>query len=152
MAAGLGVLSYLIVSHFFFQSVKVVGRSMVPTLRDSQQYLLNRWAYYVRDPQRADVVVIRDPTDNGYSVKRIIGVAGDSIYLKNGVVYVNGQKLKEPYLPANVPTYAFGKSQEQLIVCGKDQYFVLGDNRMNSADSRTYGPVSRRSILGLIVR
>src|SRR5439155_21241764 len=65
--AGLALLSYYIVSHFFFQSVRVVGRSMVPTLRDSQQYLLNRWIYHVHPPQRLDVVVIRDPVDNGFS-------------------------------------------------------------------------------------
>ena len=106
------MLSYFIVSHFFFQSVRVVGRSMLPTLRDSQQYLLNRWVYHVRPPQRADVVVIRDPVDNGYSVKRIIGVAGDSIYLKNGDVYVNGKKLNEPYVSPSMPTYAFGKASE----------------------------------------
>jgi signal peptidase I len=148
----LAFLSYFIISHYFFQSVRVVGRSMTPTLRDSQQYLLNRWIYYVRAPQRLDVVVIRDPADNGFSVKRIIGVSGDSIYLKNGAVYVNGRKLNEPYLPALTPTYPFGSVQEQLIICGKEQYFLLGDNRMNSADSRSYGPVSRNRILGLIVR
>ena len=125
---------------------------MVPTLRDSQQYLLNRWVYFVREPRRTDVVVIRDPADNGYSVKRIIGVAGDAIYLKEGDVYINGRKLTEPYLSPQMPTYSYGKSREQLIVCGTDQYFVLGDNRMNSADSRTYGPISRKRILGLIVR
>jgi len=147
----LAFLSYFIISHYFFQSVRVVGRSMTPTLRDSQQYLLNRWIYYVRAPQRLDVVVIRDPADNGFSVKRIIGVSGDSIYLKNGAVYVNGRKLNEPYLPELTRTYPFG-NQEQLIICGKEQYFLLGDNRMNSADSRSYGPVPRNRILGLIVR
>jgi len=150
--AGLALLSYFLVSHFFLQSVKVVGRSMVPTLQDSQQYLLNRWVYHFRAPQRTDVVVIRDPTDQGFSVKRIIGVAGDSVLLKGGEVFVNGRKLAEPYLAPNMSTYAFGKTGDQLIVCGKDQYFVLGDNRMNSADSRTYGPIPRQSILGLIVR
>jgi len=148
----LAFLSYFIISHFFFQSVRVVGRSMVPTLRDSQQYLLNRWIYHFRAPQRTEVVVIRDPTDHGFSVKRIIGVAGDSIYLKGGSVYVNGRRLNEPYLEVSTPTYPYGRTQEQLVVCGKNQYFVLGDNRMNSADSRTYGPITRNSILGMIVR
>jgi len=150
--AALAFLSYYIISHFFFQSVRVVGRSMVPTLNDSQQYLLNRWIYHVRAPQRLDVVVIRDPADNGFSVKRIIGVSGDSIYLKGGAVYLNGRILNEPYLSKNTPTYPLGTSPEKFIICGKDQYFLLGDNRMNSADSRSYGPVSRNRILGLIVR
>jgi len=150
--AGLAFLSYLLISHFFFQSVRVVGRSMVPTLRDSQQYLLNRWIFHVRAPQRLDVVVIRDPADNGFSVKRIIGVAGDSIYLKEGSVFVNGKRLSEPYLPPLTPNYPFGNDREQFIICGKDKYYLLGDNRMNSADSRSYGPVSRNRILGLIVK
>jgi len=150
--AALALFSYFVVSHFLFQSVRVVGRSMVPTLRDSQQYLLNRWVYYVRAPQRLDVVVIRDPVDNGFSVKRIIGIAGDSIYLKEGGVFVNGRKLNQPYLAANTPTYPYENPREQFIIFGKDQFFLAGDHRMNSADSRTYGPVSRRRILGLIVR
>src|SRR5574340_355524 len=73
LAVGLlAVAAYFIISHFFLQTVKVVGRSMLPTLHDSDHYLLNRWVYYVHSPQRCDVVVLRDPSDNGFSVKRII--------------------------------------------------------------------------------
>ena len=151
-AVALGLMSYLLISHFLVQSVKVVGSSMTPTLHNSEYYLLNRWIYHFRQPRRADVVVIRDPTIGCYSVKRVIGVAGDSVYFTNGMVYVNGRKLDEPYLSPGTPTYTFGKFQDELIVCGKNQYFLLGDNRMNSADSRTYGPVSRGNILGMLVR
>ena len=150
--AALAMGSYFIISHFIMQSVQVVGVSMVPTLQDSQHYLLNRWVYLVRTPQHSDVVVIRDPLDNGYSVKRVIGVAGDSIYLKGGSVYLNGQKLDEPYLEDGMPTFTYTRSDEQLIQCGKDQFFVMGDNRKNSTDSRTYGLVPRQRVLGLIVR
>ncbi len=148
----LTLVSYFIISHFFLQSVTVVGLSMAPTLSDSQRYLLNRWVYYLRPPQASDVVVIRDPVDEGYAVKRVVAVSGDSVYLKDGNVYVNGQKLDEPYLPPGTPTFPYSQFKEQLFTCGKDQYFVMGDNRKNSADSRTYGPVSRRNVLGLIVR
>ncbi len=143
---------YFAISHFFVQSVRVVGRSMVPTLQDSQCYLLNRWLYRVRPPQRSDIVVVRDPGDNGFSVKRIIAVPGDSIYLKDGGVYLNGSKLKEPYLAPGTPTFPEFKPQDQLILCGEDQYFLLGDNRANSVDSRRYGPVPRGNILGPIMR
>jgi signal peptidase I len=148
----LAVASYFLISHFLLQSVKVVGRSMVPTLYDSQHYLLNRWVYHFRAPKPADVVVLRDPSDNGFSVKRIIAAPGDSIYLKDGSVYVNGCKLREAYLSPGTLTFIEAKSQNELILCGKDQYFLLGDNRGNSIDSRTYGPVPRRNILGPIVR
>jgi signal peptidase I len=148
----LGAASYFVISHFFLQSVKVVGRSMMPTLFDSQHYLLNRWIYYVREPKVNDVVVLRDPSDNGFSVKRIIAMPGESVYLKGGRVYVNGRKLEESYLPPGTLTFSDPKVREQLTRCGKDQYFLLGDNRGNSIDSRAYGPVPRENILGPIVR
>ncbi len=151
-AAMLAVVSYLAISHFLLQSVTVVGRSMVPTLFDSQRYLLNRWVYRLRAPARSDIVVIRDPSDNGFSVKRVIATPGDSVYLKNGSVYLNGCKLIEPYLAPHTPTFTDSKYSDQLILCGKNQYFLLGDNRLNSVDSRTYGPVPRRNILGPVIR
>ena len=147
----LATASYFLISHFLLQSVKVVGRSMVPTLYDSQHYLLNRWVYHFRPPRHSDIIVLLDPSDNGFSVKRVIGTPGDSLYLKKGSVYVNGWKLDEPYLPTGTPTYTDPNCPDQLILCGTDQFFVLGDNRMNSVDSRTYGPVPRRNILGPIV-
>jgi signal peptidase I len=143
--------SYFAISNFLLQSVKVVGRSMGPTLYDSQRCLLNRWIYRVRAPQHSDIVVLRDPSDNGFSVKRIVASPGDSVYLKDGNVYLNGCKLTEPYLATGTPTFANGGLKDQLILCGKDQYYVLGDNRQNSIDSRTYGPVPRRNLLGPII-
>ena len=148
----LAAASYFVISHYLLQSVKVVGRSMVPTLYDSQHYLLNRWIYHVHAPKRSDIVVLRDPSDNGFSVKRVIATPGDSIYLKDGSVYLNGCKLSEPYLAPGTPTFTESKFRNQLILCGKGQYFLLGDNRLNSVDSRAYGPVPRQNILGPIVR
>src|ERR1041385_116382 len=87
--------SYFGVSHYLVQSVRVVGVSMIPTLHDSQSYLLNRWIYHTRSPRHSDIVVLRDPSDNGFSVKRVIATAGESVFLKDGAVYVNGQPLKE---------------------------------------------------------
>lgn len=149
--AALAVASYLVITHFILQSVKVVGRSMAPTLYDSQHYLLNRWIYHLRTPQHSDIVVLRDPSDNGFSVKRVVATPGDSIYLTDGNVYLNGCKLNEPYLVPRTPTLTDSKFRDQLILCGKDQYFLLGDNRLNSVDSRAYGPVPRRNILGPLV-
>ncbi len=150
----IGVLAfgcYFLISRFFVQSVTVVGMSMAPTLMQSERYLLNKWVFHVRAPQRSDVVVLRDPLDNGFSVKRIIGVGGDTVTLRRGTVYLNGAELSEPYLPST--TVTFGTTfKEQVFRCPAGYYFVLGDNRKNSVDSRNYGPVRRENILGLVVR
>jgi signal peptidase I len=148
----LAAASYFLISHFFLQSVRVVGISMVPTLQDSQRYLLNRWVLFLRAPHRDDIVVLRDPSDHGYSVKRVVAVAGDSVKLDNGHVYVNGRQLEEPYLAPGTSTFPSPTSQRQTFTCSKNEFFVLGDNRPRSIDSRAYGPVPRANILGLIIR
>jgi signal peptidase I len=139
------------ITHFVLQSVQVVGASMAPTLHDSERYILNRWVYHMREPKPADIVVLRDPVDNCYAVKRIVARQGDSVYVKDGHLYINGKLLEEPYLPNGTLTFAGPRYREQLWVCGVNQYFVLGDNRNNSADSRIYGAVPRESILGLVM-
>jgi signal peptidase I len=146
-----GALSYLLVSHFIFESLTVSGRSMYPTLIDNGNYWLNHLVYLNREPQRADIVAIKDPEDGVLIVKRIIAMPGESVYLNHGRVYVNGRLLKEPYLSDNTLTYAYEKNENELFVVGKDDYFVMGDNRNNSCDSRTFGPVPRQNILGKVV-
>jgi signal peptidase I len=139
------------ITHYVLQSVQVVGASMSPTLHDSERYILNRWVYHMREPQPSEIVVLRDPVDNCYAVKRIVAKAGDSVYVTGGRLYVNGILLDEPYLPNGTLTFAGPRYREQFWVCGVNQYFVLGDNRNNSADSRLYGAVPRQNILGLVM-
>jgi len=150
MVAVLAAASYLVVSHFLLQTVKVVGMSMSPTLRDSQMYLLNRWIYMVRHPNRAEVIVLRDPLDNGFSVKRVVALPGDTVVVTGGKVLINGRQLNEPYLRGR-PTFATSNLKEQIFTCGKDQYFVLGDNRGNSIDGRMYGPIPKQNIMGMLM-
>lgn len=148
--AVLSLGAYFVISHFVVQSVEVVGPSMAPTLRHADRYFLNRVAYVMHPPKYSDIVVVKDPTDGVFVVKRIIARPGDSVLFKNGDVYVNGVRLVEPYVAQGNRTYTYSSAAEQLIVCGKDQYFLLGDNRENSYDSRMYGPVRRQNILGVV--
>jgi signal peptidase I len=151
LMAVLATGSYLFFSQNVFQSVRVVGASMSPTLNHSDHCFLNRWVYKLRSPARSDIVVIKDPTDGAFAVKRIIAGPGESVHFKDGQIYVNGAKLAEPYLRFGTPTYIETDVQEALVLCGKDQYFVLGDNRADSYDSRSYGPVKRQNILGAVL-
>ncbi len=138
-------------SHYIFQAVEVDGHSMAPTMANADRYLLNRLIYRVCEPEPQEVVVLQDPGDAAYLVKRIIAKEGDRVYLKGGSVFVNGKLLKESYLPRGTATYGDPRYREQMWICGVNQYFVLGDNRSNSADSRIYGAVPRKYILGRIM-
>jgi signal peptidase I len=151
MIVGLSIGCYFVISRYFLQSVQVVGESMVPTLQPDAHYLLNRWAFHNRDPKVGDVVVLRDPADHGISVKRIVATAGQAVLFKDGKVFINGKEFAEPYLLPETHTYTYSQAKEQLITCGNDQFFVLGDNRLKSIDSRVYGSVPRANILGLVV-
>ncbi|MDB6065329.1 MAG: signal peptidase signal peptidase [Pedosphaera sp.] len=150
----IGLLSagcYFAFSRLFLQSIEVVGTSMVPTLGANSRYLLNRWVFRNREPQSGEVVVIRDPGAQCLAVKRIVAVPGQSVLFNKGRVYVDGKLLDEPYLAARTYTFTYSQAKEQFITCGKDQYFVLGDNRTQSIDSRSYGPVARKNVLGLLM-
>ncbi len=152
LVAAIAYGCFQFISHYVLQSVQVVGGSMAPTLHDSGRYVLNRWVYHLREPQPKDIVVLRDPEDNCYAVKRIVAQQGDRVYVnKAGQIFVNGKLLNEPYLPPGTMTFASARVREQLWICGTNRYFVLGDNRNNSADSRIYGAVLRQDILGLVL-
>lgn len=146
----LSSLSCLLISHFGVQSVQVVGDSMYPTLINSGHYWLDRYSYLVSEPRQDDIVAVRDPQDNSLLVKRIIAVPGQSVCLINGKVYVDGQLLNEPYLLPGTPTYAYDRNGNEFISFG-DKYFVMGDNRNISLDSRIFGAVPRQDILGKLI-
>ena len=149
--ASLGTLSYLLITHYLIQAVQVEGYSMYPTLTDSGHYWLNRFSYVISEPRQNDIVALKDPRDNTLEVKRIIAMPGQSVYLKDGRVYVNGKLLSEPYLPANTPTYAYERNVSEFFCIGNDKFFVMGDNRNNSTDSRTFGTVPRQNIIGKVI-
>jgi signal peptidase I len=142
-------LAYGFINRFILTSVIVQGRSMAPTLQDGERYLLDRWSYNYRAPSRGDVVVLRDPGHQDLAIKRIVGLPGDRLQVKEGVVFVNGKRHIEPYLTRGTGTYT-PDLKEQAVSLGQHEYFVLGDNREVSEDSRYYGPIHRDRIVGCL--
>jgi len=143
----LSLVTYSLFNRFLFTSVVVQGKSMLPTLLEGEHYFLDRWSYRHHDPARGDLVVLHDPGHSDYAVKRIVGLPGETVRLSGGSVYINNQLFREPYLPKGLQTLVPGR-EEEFFELGKDEYFVLGDNRMLSEDSRHYGPVTRAQIAG----
>jgi signal peptidase I len=132
-------------------AVVIEGRSMVPTLEQGDRFILDRWSYHYRNPERGDLVVIKDPGHSDFAVKRIVGLPGETIFLRDGAVVLNGKRLVETYLSSGTKTFC-SDMKDRLIIVGKDQYFVMGDNRANSEDSRFYGAVPRERIIGTIFK
>ena len=149
--AGFSILAYFVVSRFVVTAVVIQGRSMQPTLKDGERYYLNRWRYLFAKPKHGDVIVLKDPGHRDFAVKRIVGGPNDWVNVRDGKLYLNGKRLAEPYLPEGTRTTVPDK-QEKWILLGPDQYYVLGDNRSNSEDSRYYGVVKRKNILGVLIR
>jgi signal peptidase I len=145
------VLAYFLISHFVLMAVQIKGTSMMPTLLDGERYLLYRCTYLLRNPHKGEIVVLRDPEDHGLSIKRIVGLPGEIVQMRRNGLYINGQKMSEPYLVSKYVLWPNNPATRPVQV-PKDAYFVLGDNRDNSADSRVYGPVSRKDILGVVER
>ena len=141
--------SYWGFSEYVVSTVVVRGRSMDPTLRDGDHYLLNRLAYVAKDPKRGDVVVLRDPGHSDMAVKRIVGMPFETVTIREGWVFINGKKLQETYISSGILTRVEAHAPSQFEL-GKDEYFMLGDNRDSSEDSRYYGPIHRRSIMGAL--
>jgi len=155
--AGLGVwlrdlIISLAISAFFiiflYQPVKVEGTSMMPSLEDQERIFVNKFVYRLEPIKRGDIVVFRYPRDPSKSyIKRVIGMAGDRIRIDGGQVYVNGEALVESYVPAE---YEDTRSYPELVV-PQNSYFVLGDHRSMSNDSRDFGSVNQGYIYGKAV-
>ena len=145
------VLAYILISRLAVTSAQVVGESMTPTLQPQDRRLLNRWAYRLSPPARGDIVAIALPWDHDLSVKRIIALPHERIQIRDGIVYVNDKPLAEPYLPPHRFTHA-GNLSTHAYRIEPDSYFVMGDNRASSMDSRYFGAVHRRWIIGRLKR
>lgn len=133
---------------FVYQPVKVEGGSMEPGLEDQERIFINKLVYRWEKIDRGDIIVFRYPRDPRKSfIKRVIGIPGDQVRISYGHVYINGKPLEEDYVPAE---YADSRSYPMTII-PPGAYFVLGDHRCMSNDSREFGPVQRSYIYGKAV-
>jgi signal peptidase I len=138
----------LVIIVFLYQPVKVEGTSMAPLLSDQERIFINKFVYRFEAIQRGDVVVFWYPLDHSKSfIKRVVGLPGESVEIRQGAVYVNGQIVPEPYVP---PQYE-DLSDFGPVRVPKDSYFVMGDHRISSNDSRVFGPVASQFIYGRAV-
>jgi signal peptidase I len=164
--AGIAVVAVLValaVQAWLIKPYRIPSESMLDTLRPGDRVLVNRLVYHLREPERGEVVVFRYPKDpDVVFIKRLIGVPGDVVEVREGHVFVNGRRVKEPYVHRTDglpdPTVAqaaiagstlhdpWSLSEPYKVPAG--QYFVMGDNRTDSDDSRDWGTVPRSAIVG----
>ena len=136
--------SFFIIT-FLYQPVKVEGTSMLPRLEDQDRLLINKFVYRFENIERGDVVVFNYPRDPEKSyIKRVIALPGDRLSVDSGRVYVNGIAVREPYVPER---YRDVRSVQAMTI-PEHEYFVMGDHRSISSDSRDFGPVDRYFIYG----
>jgi len=135
------------IRYFLFQPFFIKGASMEPNFDDGQYLIIDELSYRFREPQRGEVVVFKYPHDLSQRyIKRIIGLPGETIEIKERKVLISGEILDESsYLPEGITTPDLAK-----ITLGEEEYFVLGDNRFASSDSRLWGPLPRENIVGRV--
>ena len=136
--------SFFIIT-FLYQPVKVEGTSMLPRLEDKDRIFINKFVYHFENISRGDVVVFYYPRDPQKSyIKRVIALPGDDLRVDDGRVYVNGRRIAEPYVPLR---FEDARSVPEAVI-PQHEYFVMGDHRSISSDSRDFGPVDRNLIYG----
>jgi signal peptidase I len=141
----ISVVVSAIIIIFLYQPVRVEGTSMLPVLEDQDRLFINKLAYRVGEIHRGDVVVFLYPHDHEKSyIKRVIALPGDTLRIDHGQVYVNDARVEESYVPRQ---FEDDRSQPEMTV-PKHEYFVMGDHRSVSSDSRDFGPVDRELIYG----
>lgn len=138
------IIIVMLIKYYLVSPIRVNGSSMHPTLRDGDIMILNKIHYHLNEIERFDIVVIK--TENSPIIKRIIGLPGDRIQYKNNTLYVNNKKIEEGFSHTEIEDYNI----EELgnLTVPQNKYFVLGDNRKNSMDSRFYGFIDKKNIQG----
>lgn len=141
---------FLFIYLLVMQPHKIKGASMEPNFHDGEYLITDKLTYRFKEPQRGDVIVFEAPEAAGEEyIKRIVGLPGETISVHDGSFYINGEKLDEPYLPDSIFTKGvlFLKNDEERLI-PQGNYFVAGDNRGSSSDSRYWGPITKDKITG----
>lgn len=137
---------------FGFRTFREASQSMEPTIRVNEGIFMSAWPYFDANPGVGDIVVVRDPKDPSLSyIKRVVATGGTTIEISRGAVLLDGKAIPEPYLDSENLATDYGRWMAPVRVPIND-YFVLGDNRDNSADSRVWGSLPRADILGEVMR
>lgn len=141
---------FVVVYLFLVQPHEVRGSSMEPNFHNNEYILTDKISYRIHNPNRGDVIIFKSPQNPDVDyIKRIVGLPGDRVMVKNGYVYVNGIKLNEYYLKDLTLLFPGSFVQEGVeIAVPSNDYFVMGDNRPHSSDSREFGPIDKKSIIG----
>jgi signal peptidase I len=141
------IASILIIT-FLYQPVRVEGTSMLPRLEDRDRLFINKFVYHISSIERGDVVVFHYPRDPEKSyIKRVIAIPGDRLRIDHGVVWLNGKRQREAYVPEE---FRDSKSLAEMVI-PDDTFFMMGDHRSISSDSREFGPVERSLVYGKAV-
>ena len=143
---------FIVVYLFVMQPNQVQGASMDPTFNSGDYIFTSKVTYKMRSYHRGDIIVFKSPPNPDIDyIKRIIGLPGDEVMVKDGEVYVNNIKLNEPYISAKTNVWEGGFSKEGVPTKVPDGYlFVMGDNRPRSSDSREFGPITQESVIGQV--
>jgi len=145
---GIAAIASVLIITFLYQPVRVEGTSMLPRLEDRDRLFINKFVYHIAAIERDDIVVFRYPRDPEKSyIKRVIALPGDRIRIIRGQVWVNGNQLREDYVPEG---YRDTRSMSEMTIPA-GYYFMMGDHRSISSDSREFGPVARDLIYGKAV-
>ncbi len=145
----IAIVVILFLIQYVFSVTKVVGSSMYPTLRDEEILILNKFKYRFKEIKRGDIISLKY-ADTKYLIKRVIGLPGENIYIKDSTLYINDEEYKESYISDDLIYKDFTLRDLKYDKIPDDMYLVLGDNRVDSLDSREIGLIKKEDVIGKI--